>query len=247
MTHPRRASASASPSSNCTAVVACPGDREHRRREVEAPRRRAARTSTGRNEARPAGDVEHARAARNLRRIEQRFDERSGRAGERRPVDAGRALPARMLERANRFRIERSPPPTPPARPDAACRPVAAAADRTSARRCGTSGRSNSMLNQRCRCGPHGMSASVRSSPARYGCLASSAETMPQTRAASSTPCLIAAMSRLSGGVRTRPQNTTPIGRFSSVCCASIQRSTLARACGSCGHSFECGACAWQR
>src|SRR3954451_8122542 len=34
-------------------------------------------------------------------------------------------------------------------------------------RRCGTFGRSKSMLNQRCRCGPQGMSAKVSVSPAR--------------------------------------------------------------------------------
>ena len=86
--------------------VARPGDSKHRRREIHAPRHRAARTCAGREQTGPASDVEHVRATRNLRRIEQCLDEPTGRACERRFIDAGCPLPARMFETADSLRIE---------------------------------------------------------------------------------------------------------------------------------------------
>ena len=50
-------------------------------------------------------------------------------------------------------------------------------------------------------------------------------------------------MSRLSGAVRTRPQNTTVIGAPSTVCCQSIHRSIPARACSDSGHIGVPAAC----
>ncbi len=97
------------------------------------------------------------------------------------------------------------------------------------------------MPNHRWACTPQGMSQSEKSSPAMKAWRRRTASIKRHAVAVSSIATAIAFRSRCSAGVRTRPQNTTDIGRFSSVCCASIQRSMLARARGSAGHKGAAG------
>jgi hypothetical protein len=80
--------------------------RQHRWREIEARRQRAALGRRGGDDAWAAGEVEHPHRRRHSRRVEQRSDEFPGRAGEGRAVIRRRLFPAGALEGADRFRIE---------------------------------------------------------------------------------------------------------------------------------------------
>ena len=113
--------------------LACPADREHRRREVEPPRRRAARTcrrmprTPARRRCRAVGAASPPaprRAAASMNGLVAPANVVAVDAQPRAPSAHART-PEPPPDRTGRR------PPTPPARPDAACRPAAPAAGRT--------------------------------------------------------------------------------------------------------------------